>query len=109
MILIDQGQKRISENNRRRESSIGCISRNTSISRIDLVGPYQTRKCIFTEVAFEKDEVLRFGMEDGTCWRLEAIGEKLGVSKERARQIEHQAIEKLQKQGADLGLEDFLE
>ncbi len=52
---------------------------------------------------------LRFGMEDGTCWRLEAIGEKLGVSKERARQLERQAMDKLQHLGAGLGLEDFLE
>ena len=52
---------------------------------------------------------LRFGMEDGTCWRLEAIGEKLGVSKERARQLERQAMDKLQQLGTGLGLEDFLE
>lgn len=52
---------------------------------------------------------LRFGMEDGTCWHLEAIGEKLGVSKERARQLERQAISKLQQLGTGLGLEDFLE
>ena len=52
---------------------------------------------------------LRFGMEDGTCWRLEAIGEKLGVSKERARQLERQAMDKLQFLGTGLGLEDFLE
>ena len=52
---------------------------------------------------------LHYGMEDGICYSLEQIGKKLGISKERARQIEHQAIEKLQKQGADLGLEDFLE
>ncbi|MBR5023000.1 MAG: RNA polymerase sigma factor RpoD/SigA [Oscillospiraceae bacterium] len=51
---------------------------------------------------------LRFGMEDGTCWRLEAIGEKLGVSKERARQLERQAMDKLQHLGTGLGLEDFL-
>ena len=37
------------------------------------------------------------------------IAKELGISKERARQIEHQAMEKLQKQGTDLGLEDFLE
>lgn len=51
---------------------------------------------------------LRFGMEDGVCYSLEAIGEKLGVSKERARQIEHQTMEKIKRLGADFGLEDFL-
>ena len=51
---------------------------------------------------------LRFGMEDGTCYALEAIGKKLGVSKERARQLERQAIDKLHRLGVELGLEDFL-
>ena len=51
---------------------------------------------------------LRFGMEDDTCYSLEAIGEKLGVSKERARQLERQAMDKLQTLSAGLGLEDFL-
>ena len=52
---------------------------------------------------------LHFGMEDGICHSLEDIGETLGVSKERARQIKSQAMDKLQHLGADLGLEDFLE
>ncbi len=51
---------------------------------------------------------LRFGMEDETCYSLEVIGEKLGVSKERARQIEHQALDKLKTLSQGLGLEDFL-
>ena len=51
---------------------------------------------------------LHYGMEDGICYSLDQIGKKLGISKERARQIEHQAIEKLHRQGTDLGLEDFL-
>jgi RNA polymerase primary sigma factor len=52
---------------------------------------------------------LHFGMEDGVCHSLEKIGTILGVSKERARQIEQDAIKKLQKLGGELGLEDFLD
>ena len=52
---------------------------------------------------------LHFGMEDGTCHSLEDISIHFGVSKERVRQIERQAMDRLQKLGANLGLEDFLE
>lgn len=52
---------------------------------------------------------LHYGLEDGTCYSLEEIGGVLGISKERARQIEHQAIDKLRKMGNDIGLEEFLE
>lgn len=51
---------------------------------------------------------LRFGMEDDVCYSLQKISAVLGVSKERARQLEQQALGRLKKRGLDLGLEDFL-
>ena len=52
---------------------------------------------------------LRFGMADGICHSLEEIRQEFNISKERVRQIEKQAIERLKSLGANLGLEDFLE
>ena len=71
----------------------------------------QTMDSLLAMLDERQQQVLRlhFGMDDGVCRSLEEIGGLLGVSKERARQIERQAMDKLQKLGTGLGLEDFLE
>lgn len=51
---------------------------------------------------------LRFGMEDGVCYSLDEVRQRMDISKERVRQIEQQAIAKLQKLSEGLGLEEFL-
>jgi RNA polymerase primary sigma factor len=69
-----------------------------------------TMEVLLSMLTERQQQVLRlhFGMEDGCCHSLEEIGSILGVSKERVRQIERQAMDKLQKYGAGMGLEDFL-
>ena len=71
----------------------------------------QTMNQLLSMLSLRQSQVLRlhFGMEDGVCHSLEQIGILLGISKERARQIEKQAMDRLKELGADMGLEDFLE
>ena len=70
-----------------------------------------TMEVLIAELNQRQQQVLRlrFGMADGTCYSFDKIGQMLGISKERARQIEKQAMDKLHRLGSDLGLEDFLE
>lgn len=51
---------------------------------------------------------LRYGFSGQEPQSMEKVALELGISKERVRQIEHQAMDKLKKMGADFGLEDFL-
>ena len=68
-------------------------------------------KTMFSALTERQRQILslHFGLEDGVEHSLEDIGKQLGISKERTRQIERQAMNKLQTLGASMGLEDFLE
>jgi RNA polymerase primary sigma factor len=50
---------------------------------------------------------IRFGLEDGVTRTLEEVGHKFGVTRERIRQIEAKALEKLRKHGVADKLKDF--
>lgn len=51
---------------------------------------------------------LRFGVEDGTLYTLEQVGEKFGLTRERIRQIEGKALRRLRHPMRARLLKDFL-
>ncbi len=71
----------------------------------------QTLETLLSRLPERQRQVLRlhFGLDGENGCSLEQIGLRLHISKERVRQIERQAMDKLKEMGADIGLEDFLE
>jgi RNA polymerase sigma factor (sigma-70 family) len=53
--------------------------------------------------------LLRYGLEDGRSRTLEEVGREFGITRERTRQIEGEALRKLRHPGVARGLRSFLE
>lgn len=50
---------------------------------------------------------MRFGLEDGTTYTLEEVGKMFGVTRERVRQIQMRALEKLKEEQRRKGIEEY--
>lgn len=51
---------------------------------------------------------LRYGLLDGQAYTLEEVGRKVGVTRERVRQIEAQALNRLRHPSIRVKLRDYL-
>jgi len=51
---------------------------------------------------------MRFGLRDGRAHTLEEVGQKFGLTRERIRQIEHQALDRLRHPHRSQQLRDYL-
>ncbi|MCG8583629.1 MAG: sigma-70 family RNA polymerase sigma factor [Pirellulales bacterium] len=63
------------------------------------------------ELNLREREILRmrFGLADGYCYTLEEVGRIFSVTRERVRQIESKAVQKLQQPYRNRGLAEFLD
>ena len=51
---------------------------------------------------------LRFGLQDGRSYTLKEVGEKFGLTRERIRQIEREALNRLRHPSRSRQLRDYV-
>ncbi|MEK7636043.1 MAG: sigma-70 family RNA polymerase sigma factor [Patescibacteria group bacterium] len=64
---------------------------------------------ILSDLSLREQEILklRFGLDDGITHTLEEVGKKFNVTRERIRQIEAKALEKIKKHDKSKALEEY--
>ncbi len=80
--------------------------------RLEMVGEEQHVGCVRDEAVASIDHLLepvRFGLDDGCTYTMDMIGKMFSVSRERVRQIEGEALRKLQQPHCMRKLEAFLD
>ena len=69
----------------------------------------EASRATFSAVATDVPADLRYGLADGQRRTLEEVGKVLGMTRERARQIEAEALRRLRAPEVGQHLRDYLE
>ncbi|MAG44433.1 RNA polymerase sigma factor RpoD [bacterium] len=114
--------RKISENTISLESSISHDDEETTLKEfiedVDTISPHQSAgrkllqshvKQILVDLPPREQRILsmRFGLDDGILHTLEKVGQRFGVTRERIRQIEAKALERIRKHGSLKKLKDY--
>lgn len=90
-----------------KESELGDLLEADGISPEEYISKEALRsdlQCLLLKLSLQQQEVmsLRFGLADGKARSLQEIGEQLHLSRERIRQIETQALNRLRRHRASV-------
>ena len=96
------------------DSTFGDFVEDTSTpSPVDEVAPHLLHEQLqgaLNRLPMREAQILRlrYGLEDGRVYTLEEVGHTIGVTRERVRQLEAQALNRLRQSSAHIILRDYL-